>query len=133
LRYTYKPGKKEVDKRFITILSLTPNVSSQGQGVSSDRQGGIVQETIGYRPTDEGVSSKQGGTIQDLLNNRLNNVLDNELDKLLDNEKIEKSEVEVQLDYFNNLIKENKFENSEDRFNAYQERNKLNRILIKID
>lgn len=44
-----------------------------------------------------------------------------------------KSEVEVKLEYLNNLIKENKFEKPEDRLYAYKERNKLNRELIKID
>lgn len=93
LRYTYKEGKNEVDKRYITLLSLTPKVSSDTQGVSShrrdvssDRQGGIVPETIGYRPADDGVSCKQGGIKQDLLNNVLNNLQDNLSDKVLYNE-----------------------------------------------
>jgi DNA-binding MarR family transcriptional regulator len=83
LRYSYKEGKMEVDKRFITLLSLTPKVSSDGQevsshkrDVSSDRQRGIVSQTKGYRPADEEVSSKPGGIKQDLLNNVLENVLD---------------------------------------------------------
>lgn len=64
LRYTYKEGKKEVDKRYITLLSSIPQVSSTKQRVSSHRRRGIVSETKGYRPTDEEVSSKQGGIIQ---------------------------------------------------------------------
>jgi DNA-binding Lrp family transcriptional regulator len=76
LRYTYKEGKKEVDKRYIILLSLTPEVSSHRRDVSSDRQEGIVPQTMGYRPADEGVSSKLGGIKQPLLDNVLNNVLD---------------------------------------------------------
>lgn len=94
LRYTYKEGKKEVDKRYITLLSLTPQVSSETQEVSSDTRDvssftrrGIVQETMGYRPTDEGVSSKLGGIKQDILNNVLDNILDKELDKELNKKK----------------------------------------------
>ena len=74
LRYTYKKNTKMVDKRYITLLSLTPKVSS-------DRQQGIVQETIGYRPTDEEVSSKQGGIIQPLLDNELDKLSHKVLDK----------------------------------------------------
>ena len=42
LRYTYKEGKKEVDKRYITLLSSIPQVSSTKQRVSSHRRRGIV-------------------------------------------------------------------------------------------
>lgn len=101
LRYTYKEGKMEVDKRFITLLSLTPKVSSHRQGVSSDRQGGIVPETMGYRPADEGVSSKQGGIKQDLLDN----LLDNELDKLLNKELNKENSVEGNFNTNNRLTK----------------------------
>lgn len=86
LRYTYKDGKKEVDKRYITLLSLTPEVSSDRQEVSSrrrrvssDRQRGIVSQTKGSRPTDEGVSSKLGGIIQP----DYTSVLDNLKEKVL--------------------------------------------------
>lgn len=78
LRYTYREGTKEVDKRFITLLSMTPQVSSDRQEVSSRRRRGIVSQTKGSRPTDDGVSSKLGGIIQpdntSVLDKRLNNV-----------------------------------------------------------
>jgi hypothetical protein len=85
LNYTYKEGKKEVDKRFITLLK------------------GIVHETKGYCPTDEEVSSKQGGIIQPLLNNELNKELHKVSHKELNNENsvedkwIRKGKLETQL------------------------------------
>lgn len=95
LEYVYKEGKKEVEKRYIKLLSLTPKVSSDRlhlssdrRHVSSDRREGIVPQTTGYRPTDEGVSSKVGGIIQPLLDNVLNNELDNILNKTLNKEII---------------------------------------------
>lgn len=87
LRYTYKDGKKEVDKRYITLLSLTPQVSSRRRRVLSDRQRGIVQQTKGYRPTDEEVSSKLGGIIQTDYTSVLDNLKDKSLDKLQYKEK----------------------------------------------
>ena len=87
LRYTYKDGKKEVDKRYINLLSLTPQVSSRRRRVSSDRQRGIVSQTKGYRPTDEEVSSKLGGIIQPDYTSVLNNLKDNQLDKVQYKEK----------------------------------------------
>jgi hypothetical protein len=86
LRYTYKEGTKLVDKRYITLLSLTPKVSSTKRDVSSDRREGIVHETKGYSPTDEGVSSKLGGIIQPYYTSVLDNVVDKSLDKVLNNE-----------------------------------------------
>jgi hypothetical protein len=87
LRYTYKEGKKEIDKRYITLLSTTPQVSSTKQRVSSTKQQGIVPQTKGYSPTDDEVSSKLGGIIQP----DNTKVLDKELNKLqhkvLDNVK----------------------------------------------
>lgn len=78
LRYTYKEGKKEVDKRYITLLSITPQVSSVKQEVSSNRLKGIVSQTKGSRPTDEEVSCKDGGIIQPdytkVLDKELNNL-----------------------------------------------------------
>lgn len=88
LRYTYKEGKKEVDKRYITLLSLTPQVSS-------DRLYPISPQTIPYSPTDytlspdrlQGVSPKVGGIIQpSLLNNLKNKVLHTLPHKELDKE-----------------------------------------------
>ena len=86
LRYTYKDGKKEVDKRYINLLSLTPQVSSRRRRVSSDRQRGIVSQTKGYRPTDEEVSSKLGGIIQPDYTSVLNNLEDNLPHKVLHKE-----------------------------------------------
>jgi DNA-binding MarR family transcriptional regulator len=86
LRYTYKEGTNMVDKRYITLLSLTPKVSSTKRDVSSDRREGIVHETKGYRPTDEGVSSKLGGIIQPYYTSVLDNVVDKSLDKVLNKE-----------------------------------------------
>lgn len=91
VRYTYKEGKKEVDKRYITLLSLTPKVSSTKRDVSSDRREGIVHQTMGYRPTDEGVSSKLGGIIQ--VDNT--SVLDTLEDKVLDKVLNKKNSVEL--------------------------------------
>lgn len=86
LRYTYKEGTKLVDKRYITLLSLTPKVSSTKRDISSDRREGIVHETKGYSPTDEGVSSKLGGIIQPYYTSVLDNVVDKSLDKVLNKE-----------------------------------------------
>jgi hypothetical protein len=121
LRYTYKEGKKEVDKRYITLLSLTPQVSSTTRDVSSDRQEGIVHETKGYRPTDEEVSSKQGGIKQSLLDNVLDNLKDNLPHKELYNE----ISIEEQLEEIEKLIKENKFETGDERCDAYKQRFEL--------
>ena len=118
LRYTYKEGKMEVDKRYVKLLSLTPNVSSETQevsshrqgvssetqevsshrqGVSSDRQEGIVPQTMGYRPADEGVSCKPGGIRQDLLDNVLDNVLDKKLNKTNKLTKFEIEQIKINL------------------------------------
>jgi hypothetical protein len=117
LRYTYKEGKKEIDKRYITLLSLTPQVSSDKrkvsstkQQVSSDRQEGIVHETKGYSPTDDEVSSKLGGIIQpdntSVLDNELNKVLDNLPHNELDNQislEEELEQISIQLDLIKHL------------------------------
>jgi DNA-binding MarR family transcriptional regulator len=135
LRYTYKENKKEVDKRYITLLSLTPQVSSTTRDVSSDRQGGIVPQTIGYCPTDNRVSCKQGGIIQP----DYTIVLDNELDKITSIEKNEKINLEDQCNNISsssekynlknlicrklNLTTKQFFEHIENRFENYS--NKL--------
>ena len=98
LRYTYKPNTNLVDKRYITLLSLTPKVSSEEQevsptklDVSSDRREGIVPQAIGYSPADDGVSPKVGGIIQPYYTSVLNNLED----KLLDKELYNKNSVEL--------------------------------------
>lgn len=128
LSYTYKKGKKEVDKRYIIILSLTPKVSSGGLHVSSDRLKGIVSQTKGYSLTDSEVSSKQGGIIQPYNTSVLNKVIDKLEDKILNNEK----SVEDRLDELNNLIENDIFNSPEDRGFAYMERNKLERELKQL-
>jgi hypothetical protein len=128
LRYTYKEGKKMVDKRYITLLSLTPKVSSTKRDVSSVRRKGIVSQTKGYRPTDEEVSSKQGGIIQPLLNNVLNNLKDNLPHKELNKE----ISVEEQLEQICKLISEDKFETNDARGEAYQERSRLKKELKQL-
>jgi DNA-binding Lrp family transcriptional regulator len=84
LDYTYKEGKKEVDKRFITFITIEPQVSPvSGQGISS-QETRVSHQEIGYLLTDdrvspvgrEEVSPKGGGIIQpSLLDNLLNNSL----------------------------------------------------------
>lgn len=86
LRYTYKPNTKYVDKRYITLLSLTPKVSSDGQQVSSHRRRDIVSQTKRSRPTDEEISSKDGGIIQPDYTSVLDKELDNLPHKLLHKE-----------------------------------------------
>jgi hypothetical protein len=121
LRYTYREGTKEVDKRFITLLSMTPQVSSDRQQVSSRRRRGIVSQTKGSRPTDDEVSSKQGGIIQPDYTSLLNN----ELKKLPHNVLNNEISLEEQLEQIINLINENKFETNDARGNAYQEKSKI--------
>jgi DNA-binding MarR family transcriptional regulator len=121
LRYTYREGTKEVDKRFITLLSITPKVSSDRQEVSSRRRRGIVSQTKGSRPTDDEVSSKQGGIIQPLLDNLKDKVLHKLPHKELDNE----ISVEEQLEHVMKLIIENKFETNDDRGHAYEQKGNL--------
>ena len=121
LRYTYREGTKEVDKRFITLLSMTPQVSSDRQEVSSRRRRGIVSQTKGSRPTDDEVSSKQGGIIQPDYTSLLNN----ELKKLPHNVLHNEISLEEQLEQIINLINENKFETNDARGNAYQEKSKI--------
>jgi hypothetical protein len=128
LNYTYKEGKKEVDKRIITLLSLTPQVSSDRQDVSSRRRKGIVSQTKGSRPTDDGVSSKQGGIIQPLLDNLKDKVLHNLPHKELNKE----ISVEEQLEQIELSIKENSFNTDEDRAYAYFERNRLEKQLKQL-
>jgi len=108
LRYTYKEGTRLVDKRYITLLSLTPKVSSTKRDVSSDRREGIVHETKGYSPTDDGVSSKLGGIIQPYYTSVLDNVVDKSLDKGLDNENLTLETI----DYNLKLLKDNLLINS---------------------
>lgn len=98
LRYVYREGTSEIEKRYITLLSLTPKVSSDKQEVSSDKrrvssdkQRGIVSQTKGCLPTDEGVSSKLGGIIQ--VDNT--SVLDTLEDKVLDKVLYKKNSVEL--------------------------------------
>jgi DNA-binding Lrp family transcriptional regulator len=121
LRYTYREGTKEVDKRFITLLSITPKVSSDRQEVSSRRRRGIVSQTKGSRPTDDEVSSKQGGIIQPDYTSLLNN----ELKKLPHNVLHNEISLEEQLEQIIILINENKFETNDARGNAYQEKSKI--------
>jgi DNA-binding Lrp family transcriptional regulator len=128
LNYTYKEGKKEVDKRIITLLSLTPQVSSDRQDVSSRRRKGIVSQTKGSRPTDDEVSSKQGGIIQPLLDNLKDKVLHNLPHKELNKE----ISVEEQLEQIELSIKENSFNTDEDRAYAYFERNRLEKQLKQL-
>jgi len=89
VRYTYKRGKREVDKRFITIndqfleiLGVSPDrrgvspdrigVSPQRIGVSPQRIGvsperrGVSPERRGVSPERIGVSSEVGGIIKDI-------------------------------------------------------------------
>jgi DNA-binding Lrp family transcriptional regulator len=87
LSYTYKKDKKEVDKRYIIITSLTPQVSSDRLQVSSDRLRGIVPQTTGYSLTDSEVSSKQGGIIQPDYTSVLDKEVNKLEDKVLDKEK----------------------------------------------
>ena len=130
LNYTYKPGKKEVDKRYITFISFEPQVSP-------DRLYPISSQTIPYSLTDdtlspdrrEEVSPKVGGIIQpSLLNNLKNNVLNNLPHKELNNEKT----VEEQLEEINYLIKENNFLTNEERGNAFCLREKLSKELKQL-
>ena len=95
LNYTYKEGKKEVDKRYITFLSYEPKVSPDSPQVSPDSLQGMSSEEMGYLLTDdtvspdrgEEVSPKVGGIIQPfLLDNLLNNVSNNGLNNGLNNE-----------------------------------------------
>jgi len=75
VRYTYKKGKREVDKRFITIndqfleiLGVSPErigVSPERIGVSPQRRG-VSPERIGVSPERRGVSSEVGGIIKDI-------------------------------------------------------------------
>jgi len=75
VRYTYKKGKREVDKRFITIndqfLEIL-GVSPDRRGVSPDRRGvsperiGVSPKRIGVSPERRGVSSEVGGIIKDI-------------------------------------------------------------------
>lgn len=121
ITYTYKEGKKEVDKRYITLLSLTPKVSSHRRDVSSDRRGGIVPQTIGYRPVDEGVSSKLGGIRQPLLDNLLNN----ELNKVQYNQINNKILIETINEKFVGELKEMLKMLVEDGFLTSKQRSKL--------
>ena len=80
LNYVLKQGKKEVEKRYITLLSLTPKVSSRRRGGIVKETKGIVSQTKRYRPVDEEVSCKQGGIKEDVLNNlkeKVSNTLSN--------------------------------------------------------
>lgn len=132
LRYTYKEGKKEVDKRYITLLSTTPQVSSPKQEVSSHRQRGIVPETKGYRPTDEEVSSKQGGIIQP----DNTNVLDKELNKLphkvLYKENPSVEELIKELNEINYVIEKDLFLTPEDRGTAFMDRTRVERKIKEL-
>lgn len=109
LRYVKKSETNKIEKRFITVLTTAPKVSSEKLKVSSDRRKGIVPQTKGYSPVDEGVSSKQGGIIQDILNNRLDKVLDKVLDKefeWLTSKQIQKLSAEELKEYNLQLEKE---------------------------
>lgn len=68
VRYTYKKGKREVDKRFITIndqfLEIL-DVSPDRRGVSPERIG-VSPQRIGVSPERRGVSSEVGGIIKDI-------------------------------------------------------------------
>lgn len=125
LRYTYKEGTKEVDKRYITLLSIEPKVSSFTREVSSFTREGIVSETKGYRPTDDEVSCKQGSIISvDYINYKING-LDKLLHQGLDNEK----SLEEQLEHINLLISEDKFKTGDERGAAYFEKYRLEKLI----
>lgn len=113
LDYTYKEGKKEVDKRYITFLSYEPKVSPDSPKVSPDRLQGISSEDIGYVPTDdtvspdkvEEVSPKVGGIIQpflldDLLKKGLHNGLNNGANNEISGwERYSKLKEQIKLDF----------------------------------
>ena len=61
VRYTYKKGKREVDKRFITINDQFLEIL----GVSPERIG-VSPQRIGVSPERIGVSSEVGGIIKDI-------------------------------------------------------------------
>jgi DNA-binding Lrp family transcriptional regulator len=103
LNYTYKKGKKEVDKRYITFVNIEPQVSP-------DKIGGISSQTIPYSPTDdtlspdrrEEVSPKVGGIIQpSLLNNLKNNLPNKELNKEIELTEDDKEQL---LELIKNII-----------------------------
>jgi DNA-binding Lrp family transcriptional regulator len=99
LHYTFQEGKKEIDRRYITLLpfpteeegvvSQTIGVVSQTIGVVPQTTGivpqttGIVPQTTGYGFTDDryGLNLE---VLDKILDNRLDNPLDNKLKKSLD-------------------------------------------------
>jgi DNA-binding Lrp family transcriptional regulator len=109
LRYTYKPNKKEVDKRYITFITIEPQVSP-------DKVEGISSQTIPHSPTDHTlspdrrgeVSPKVGGIIQpSLLDNLKNNVLDTLPHKELNNQNSLEEQLEqisIQLDLIKGIF-----------------------------
>lgn len=157
LDYTYKEGKKEVDKRYITLLSTTPKVcpdsryvSPDSLYVSSDSRGGISYGDIGYGDTHDRVSSdsrggvcpKVGGIKQPfLLDNLKENLEYNELHmvlhSLLDGKFETKEEIEEGIQQISNcldLIKNdyNSFAN-EKRGELENKRYQLNTMLTQLE
>jgi DNA-binding Lrp family transcriptional regulator len=128
LNYTYKKGKKEVDKRYITFITIEPRVSP-------DKVEGISSQTIPYSPTDdtlspdrrEEVSPKVGGNIQPSL---LNNLKNNISHTLPHNELNNEISLVEQLQQIEQIIKDNKFESDDARGDAYRIRYEL-QIQIK--
>jgi DNA-binding Lrp family transcriptional regulator len=128
LRYTYKPNKKEVDKRYITFITIEPQVTP-------DKVEGITSQTIPYSPTDdtpspdrrEEVSPKVGGIIQPSL---LNNLKNNISHTLPHNELNNEISLVEQLQQIEQIIKDNKFESDDARGDAYRIRYEL-QIQIK--
>ena len=106
LHYTFQEGKKEIDRRYITLLPFpteeegvvpqTTGIVPQTIGIVSQTIGvvpqtiGVVPQTTGYGLTDEGcgfTDDRYGLNLEVLdkiLDNRLDNPLDNKLKKSLD-------------------------------------------------
>jgi hypothetical protein len=132
LRYTYKEGKKEVDKRYITLLSTTPQVSSVRQQVSSHKLKGVVPQTKGSRLTDEEVSSKQGGIIQPDYTNVLDKEVNKSPHKVLYNENPSVEDLIIELKDLNYLIEQDIFLTPDERGAAFIERNRVEKQIKQL-
>jgi len=132
LRYTYKEGKKEVDKRYITLLSTTPQVSSVKQQVSSTKLKGIVSQTNRSRPTDEEVSCKDGGIIQPDYTKVLDKELDNLPHKVLHKENPSVEDLLIELKDLNYLIEQDIFLTPDDRGAAFIDRNRVEKEIKQL-
>lgn len=80
LSYTYKPNTKEVDKRYVKLISIIPQVSPDKQeGIASQATGCSVKgETVCPDKLHE-VSPKVGGIIQPSLLDNLQDTLQDTL------------------------------------------------------